>query len=233
MAFEHCPITTQLILELVKRLDGSSLYDDLVEEIEEVQELAEGSKPDESALALRAFYLLEVMYHVLLPKMVIPRLDNPRGLEKVGRASRTTTLNAMADANEFVQQVQQWRFARSREGLTELLKLLQEVSDDTEVDDYALALDGSVTPELRNLRHTQALPLHGVLLLALQFATTLRKALNPNNQTGWRYFGTCFTSAWLVANQDESELLEHASRLPRIYTNTAMTPWNPTKNSQD
>lgn len=233
MAQERCLITHQLVTELRASLDNKALYDDLLEELEEVQELANNSHPDRAALTLRAFYLLEVMYHVLIPGVVIPRLDNPRGLEKVGRTARTTTLGAMAEASDAMESVKSWRFPRSREGLTELMNRLKSMGEDTEVDDYALAMDGSVTPELRNLRYTQARPLHSLLGHTMNFARELRKALNHESQVAWPYFGSAFTSAWLTSNQDESDLVAQAFRLVRIYTNTALSPWNPTKSSQD
>ena len=235
MAQEPCLITAQLVAELAVHLTGrkSYLYDDLVESIDEVRELAANSYPDQDALALRAFYLLEVMYHVLIPTVVIPRIDNPNGFTKQRAPTKVSTLKSMADAGEMMEHVQNWRFPRSREGVTELMKCLQEMSDETEVDDYALALDGSVTPELRNLRYTQAMPLHSLLGHTMNFARELRKALNPSGQVAWSYFGSSFTSAWLTANQDESELLEHASRLVRIYSENALAPWSPTKNFQD
>jgi hypothetical protein len=233
MVQERCLITHQLVTELRARLDNKAVYDDLLEELEEVQELANNSHPARDVLTLRAFYLLEVMYHKLIPTAVVPRLDNPRGLQKVGAAARTTTLSAMADAGEMMADIQNWRFPRSREGLTELMRRLREMADETEVEDYALALDGRVDPSLRDLRHTQARPLHSLLGHTMNFARELRKALNYESQVAWPYFGSAFTSAWLTANQDESDLIAHAFRLVRIYTNTALSPWNPTKSSRD
>ena len=234
MAYEHCPITAQLVLELTKRLSSSSLYDDLVEEAEEVQGLAENSHPDDHELALRAFYLLEVMYHVLIPKVVVPRLEEASGVSPLKRTKRApTTLDALADAHSIVEQVQNWRFPRSREGITSLIEQVQELSDDTEVEDYALALDGSVTPELRNLRHTQVLPMHSILGHVMAFARELRKALNPDSEVGWTLFASLFGSAWNTANQDESELLKHAARLTRINNRTVLYPWNPMTSYRD
>lgn len=227
MAQVPCALTREYLKTLLKYVGevGWYLYDDLKSDFEELQELAEENRPHLTALKLRGFYAVEVLYHQVLPKLALPRAPS-KNLRKGVRAA-IPSLDGLIEGGQKMEEYHTWRFPRSYEGLTALITVMRELMEDTEVEDIALQLDGRILPAVRSMRADLNTPWKEVLVCTEKLAEDLRRQLSPEGTALWPAIGARFASACLAANEEMSDCLVYARRLLAINQENAITPWNP------
>ena len=229
MAQIPCPVADQYLAVLTGYMEeaGWHLYNDLVDDFTEVVERAKENHPNLLSLRLRGFYLVEVLYHSILPRTSIPRTPSDklrtRPPEKAGMAS----LDTLAEGGQTIQMIESWRYPRSTEGLNELLENLQGLREDTEVEDIALDLDGRVAPAVRSMRGGMVEPWHKALNATEKAATELRRLLVPTdvNSSRWTAMGRYFAEGCLDTSEEMEECLKHARRILSTTPDTPVSPW--------
>lgn len=227
MARYPCPITSEYLRILHKHIEASGwhLYDDLHSDFDELQELCEENRPKLVALVQRGFYVVEVLYHVFLPQVSVPRVS-PESLRKGSVKAARPTLEELEEGTGVMEEMATWRFSRSHTGLTELITKVRELNEETEVEDIALELDGRVAPAVRSMRANMVTPWREMLSHVEKLAELVRRQLSPEGKILWPSVGSRFALACLSSNQEMSECMNYARTLLAINQENAITPWS-------
>ena len=228
MAQEGCPLTIAFLDSLrefnrkkhepKRKPDGVTflLVDDLEDSTGDLREEAQDSTPDNTALSLRGFYAVEVLYHEILPSALSP-------------VTAGSSLGTMAAGGARLRRIANWRFPRSYEGLTGLLDAIRALKEDSKAVSVAMSLDRRIDSGLRD--HHRSLTsswlvvsdtLEGVVI-------ELRKFMR-GGVTRWEIIGSGLALAIKQANLLDEEALLHASVLLGINRHNAVHPWDRKRN---
>lgn len=212
----QCPIVSGLL----RRLKPKVVDDDLQFIFDELWDAAQLSNITREVLLLRAFYVVEALYHVVLPATSIARTP----VLQLNRSRKGTNLDGLAAGGKLISTIKSWRFPRSQKGMTELLVTLQQLSDETEVDDYAAALNTKVNKGLRGMRVDASKNWRAVLGTTEQVVRELRPALKSESTVSWPLFGTRLGEGFEQANIVLDDSFGHARRLLSIDPHHVVSP---------
>jgi hypothetical protein len=154
-------------------------------------------------------------------------------LSVMRRTQHPVSLDGLAVQGKLVSTIKSWRFPRSREGMTELLVTLQQLADETEVEDYAIFLDNRVDRDVRQVRSNMADMWRSVLVTTAQTVRELRPALKSESQVSWQLFGTRLGEGFEECRITLDDSLEHARRLLSIDPHHVVSPWQERTSSQE
>jgi hypothetical protein len=226
MKTQSCPLTLAFLRKFRQKVEE---YDDLQFEFQEVWDSAQSSNSARDVLLLRAFYVVEALYHVALPATSTARTP----IAQLSKARNGVNIDGLAAGGKLITTLKKWRFPRSRQGMTELLVTLQQLADETEVDDYAAALNRKIDRDVRNVRADAAKNWRAVLATTTQTVRELRPALNPESDVSWQLFGTRLGEGFEQAHIDLDDCLEHAKRLLSVDPHHIVSPWQERTSSQE
>lgn len=210
MALQPCPIVGAFLREVELFMGAMpDFFDDLFDELHELQGLASENYPNESAIRLRGLYALEVMYSRLLPD-----------------AAKTVPF-IPEDAH---RRMETNRFPRSVEGMQSLVHYLDELKDDTEVADYAAELAGLGVDGLREWGRGQRTRWDDVLTATIYSAAYNEVALKGVMvSVPWERVGAQFALACVRSSLPVEDCFSYARILLRINLQNGPQPWNLTR----
>jgi len=203
MPLQPCPIVGAFLAETWLYMnERPGLHDDLIDEYNEVSELAGENYPDVAALNLRGLYIVEDTYHRLLPAM-----------------SRTLGIGA------FDNCVKLKKFARSVEGMQGVVEYADELREETEVESYSLELSGKTDAQIQEWIRKQA---NGweLLLSALTYAAAKMEHALRGGSVYYKGMGTGYALCCIRAGVEVEDCLDLARLLLRINLENGPHPWN-------
>jgi len=230
MAQIPCPITDQYLAVLTGYMEeaGWHVYSDLQDDLGELTERAKENHPNLTALRLRGFYVVEVLYHLVLPRTSVPRTptETLRGYKPIKKSF--ASLESLAEGGRTIQDISSWRFERSVEGLDSLLEHLKELREDTEVEDISVDLDGRIAPAVRSMRGGMVEPWHKALNSTEKVASEMRRLLSPVDATSsrWTALGRTFAMGCIDTSEEMDACLDYARTILAITQGMTVSPWN-------
>lgn len=203
MPLQPCPIVGGFLAETWLYMnERPGLHDDLIDEYNEVSELAGENYPDVAALNLRGLYIIESTYHQLLPMMA--RVSSI-GLDATMMKSKS--------------------FDRSVEGMQQLLTYVDDLREETEVAAYSLELEGKTDAQVTEWMRKQGDGWEFMLTALTYGAAKMEQALR-GGRVFYKGLGTGYALCCVRAGVDVDTCLDTARILLRINLENGPQPWN-------
>lgn len=196
------------------------LYEDLIEPTEELLQRAQSTVVSPASAHLRCFYAVEHLYHHFVPAT--------RPLP--GRAQ---TLEDLAAQSAVLTGLRARRFARSHDGMTQLLSWLSGLDEEVELLSTVAELDGRIDGGLRHLQLNRLARWRKLLLATTDAATALRRSLNADHSPPTRLIGEALGRAFIDLNQTLESAHFTARSLLTITPSNAIHPWTTPTNSPE